>query len=176
MPGFARSARLVAASVELNIRRLGTARSVLHHDVHPLTRLQGGQARPVQHAGVQEHVLAVVVGEDEALALGGIVELDETAALLDRAARPLEIPRALPAVMPWLRAASKIDRGSRGIDADDGRHNRTALAIHHLAGHARALRQRAVAGLLDDRDVAEHVGRAVVEAQEAENPSKERTT
>ena len=88
-----------AASDQLDVGRLGSARALRDRQPHALLRLQIVDAGTGQHLGMDEHVLPAAVRRDEAVALAHVIELDRALDFLGRARR-LVIAPALEAAGP----------------------------------------------------------------------------
>src|SRR5215207_1805941 len=69
---------------EVDRGRLAALLALHDADLHPLTFLKVGDAGALEHGAVHEDVLALILGGDEAEALGGIVPLHRAGDLLRR--------------------------------------------------------------------------------------------
>jgi hypothetical protein len=126
----------------------------------PVAFVQGRHARPLDGGNVDERVRLSIIALDEAETLHRVEDLDRSGCLL---AGQLTL-RAAAAIG---RSRAPLDRHRLAFNAKVGRRN-AAPAVHQGELERLAVGKVGETGLLDRRDVHEHIFAAIIANDEAE--------
>src|SRR3954468_11837128 len=137
-------------------------------ETNPLVLVQRAQSGTLNGPDVDEHVLPTLIGDDEAEALVRVEPLDgafdrHAAARFGPVAVIVVVTDALARIAgSGSKPAAPLGWSGTSLDAVNGRHLCSLLAVDQVTHQDRSLVQALQAGLLDDRDVKEHVGRSII--------------